>query len=158
DNHISNVVFVTADFHGTTVNRLSYQNGPGQPQVQTKSFEIITGPVAHDKPFGPTIVDIALSLEVITPAQKAFYDSLPEGDAKEAFLAGLINPGLTALGYNPLSLKGNPLPNMTLTAGNYMATAVYGWTEFTVDPTTDQLTVTTYGIDPYTQADMEADP
>src|SRR5262249_47387759 len=39
-NHIHNVVFVTADFHGTVVNRLSYQTQPFGPQIQTDAFEI----------------------------------------------------------------------------------------------------------------------
>ena len=47
DNHISNVVFVSADFHGTTVNRLSYQELPGGPQIQTNTLEIVTGPIAY---------------------------------------------------------------------------------------------------------------
>jgi alkaline phosphatase D len=33
DHHIDNVVFVSADIHGTLVNNLTYQDGPGQPQV-----------------------------------------------------------------------------------------------------------------------------
>ncbi|HKB38556.1 MAG TPA: alkaline phosphatase D family protein, partial [Gemmataceae bacterium] len=157
-NKISNVVFVTADFHGTTVNRLSYQDFPGGPQHQTNTFEVITGPVAFDKPFGPTIVDLATSLGLLTPAQNAFYNSLPEGLAKETFIANLINPGLAALGYNLLSPTADPLPNMHLVQGLYMATAVYGWTEFTIDPDTQQLDVKTWGITPYNQAELEADP
>src|SRR5262249_16753883 len=156
--HIRNVVFVTADFHGTTVNRLSYQDSPFGPQHQTNSFEIITGPVAFDKPFGPTVVDLVTGLGLLTPAQAAVYNSLPEGLAKEQFVAGIINPGLAALGYNPLSPTANPLPNMKLLQGLYMATAVYGWTEFTIDPDTQALNVRTWGIDPYNQAQLEADP
>ncbi|MCY2963858.1 MAG: alkaline phosphatase D family protein, partial [Planctomycetota bacterium] len=158
DNHIANVVFVTADLHGTVVNRVSYQEFPGGPQIQTDSFEIITGPVAFDKPFGPTIVDLAAGLGLVTGPQYNFYNSLPEGLAKESFVAGVINPQLTALGYNPISPTANPLPNMQLTQGLYMATAVYGWTEFGVDPDTQKLTVTTWGIDPYSQAQLEANP
>jgi phosphodiesterase/alkaline phosphatase D-like protein len=157
-NHINNVVFVTADFHGTTVNRLSYQDSPFGPEHPTSAFEIITGPVAFDKPFGPTIVDLATQLHLITPAQNAFYNSLPEGLAKEQFLAGLINPQLAALGYPLLSPTANPLPNLKLLQGLYMATDVYGWTDFSIDPDTQQLTVTTYGITPYTQADLQANP
>src|SRR5262249_27491545 len=157
-NHIRNVVFVTADFHGTTVNRLSYQDAPGGPQHQTDSFEIITGPVAYDKPLGPTVVALVTGLGLLTPAQNAFYNSLPEGLAKEQFLAGIINPGLAALGYNPLSPTADPLPNMKLLQGLYMATAVYGWTEFAIDPDTQELTVRTWGIDPYNQAQLEANP
>src|SRR5262249_20933537 len=94
----------------------------------------------------------------ITPAQNAFYNGLPEGLAKEQFLAGIINPGLAALGYNPLSPTANPLPNMNLLQGLYMETDVYGWSEFSIDPDTQALTIRPWGIDPYTQAQLEADP
>src|SRR5262249_6777174 len=113
---------------------------------------------AFDKPFGPTVVDLATSLGLISPAQNAFYNSLPEGLAKEQFLAAIINPGLTALGYNTLSPTANPLPNMNLLQGLYMATAVYGWSEFSIDPNTQALTIKTWGIDAYSQAQLDADP
>src|SRR5262249_6710743 len=158
DNRITNVEFITADFHGTMVNRLSYQTAPFGPQIQTNSFEVTVGPVAFDKPFGPTVVDLVTSLGLLTPAQNALYNSLPEGLAKETFVANLINAQLAPLGYNQVSPTANPLPNMKLLQGLYMATAVYGWTEFSIDPDTQKLTVTTYGIQPYSQADLEANP
>jgi phosphodiesterase/alkaline phosphatase D-like protein len=158
DNHLTNVEFISADFHGTTVNRLSYQTAPFGPQIQTNSFEVITGPVAFDKPFGPTVVDLATSLGLLSPAQNALYNSLPEGLAKETFIANLVNAQLAPLGYNLLSPTTNPLPNMKLLQGLYMATDVYGWTEFNIDPDTQKLTVTTYGIQPYSQADLKANP
>jgi hypothetical protein len=39
-----------------------------QAQIQTNSIEIITGPVAFDKPFGPAIVELAAAFGLITPA------------------------------------------------------------------------------------------
>src|SRR5262249_22138188 len=143
--------------HGTVVNRLSYQTQPFGPQIQTDAFEIITGPVAIDKPFGPTIVDLAFSLGLISPQLRAFYLAAPP-DVKEQIIAGIINPGLASLGYNQLDPKKDPLPNMHLLAGNYLATDSYGWSEFTIDPQTQQLRITTYGITPYTQDQLEADP
>ncbi|MFM7281692.1 MAG: alkaline phosphatase D family protein, partial [Planctomycetia bacterium] len=50
-NNIKNVVFVAADIHGTLVNNLTYQIGPGQPQVLTGAFEITTGAIAYNAPF-----------------------------------------------------------------------------------------------------------
>ena len=47
ENDISNVVFVAADIHGTTVNNLTYQEEPGGEQIATSAFEITTGGVAH---------------------------------------------------------------------------------------------------------------
>ncbi len=159
DHGISNVVFVTADFHGTLVNRLSYQLGPFEAQIQTNSIEIVTGPVAFDKPFGPTIVDLAAAFGLISPDQQAYYYSLPNGVEKEGFVLAVVNPGLASLGYNQLSLFDNPLPNVELVPGQiYESTNTYGWTEFTIDPASHQLDVKTWGILPYSQAALEANP
>jgi len=156
DNQITNVVFVTADFHGTTVNRLSYQLGPFQPQIQTKSIEIITGPVAYDKPFGPTIVDLAMAAGLAAQGTDLYYQSLNSVSREGLVVNNIINPGLAALGYNQLSLTSNPLPNMRLVNGLYTATNSFGWTEFTIDETTQKLNVKTWGIEPYSKAQLDA--
>ena len=157
DNKITNVVFVTADFHGTTVNKLSYQVGPGQAQIQTNSIEIITGAVAYDKPFGPTIVDLAMAAG-LAPAGTDLYYQAQSAAGKEAVVLSIINPGLQALGYNQLSMTSNPLPNAHLINGYYTATNSYGWTEFTIDGTTQELNVKTWGIAPYDQTTLFVDP
>jgi phosphodiesterase/alkaline phosphatase D-like protein/2',3'-cyclic-nucleotide 2'-phosphodiesterase (5'-nucleotidase family) len=159
DNKINNVVFVAADFHGTAINRLSYQTGPGQPQIQTNSIEILTGSVAYDKPFGPTIIELAAGLGVVDPATQAAYNALPNGATKEGIVAAVINGTTSALGYNPLSPTAEPLPGTTnLLNGLYMATNTYGWTEFTIDPVTQKLNLKTWGIEPYNKAQLDADP
>ncbi|MBD2204632.1 alkaline phosphatase D family protein [Calothrix sp. FACHB-1219] len=164
DNNISNVVFVTADIHGTVVNNLTYQLAPGQPQIATSAFEISTGSVAFDAPLGPTVADF------LTPAQKALYNSLPvvnDADSlandKDDFIKQAINAGLTPLGYDPVGLNNNLLQangliNAKLLQGDYIATQTYGWTEFNIDPQTQKLTVTTYGIEPYTREELVANP
>jgi 3-phytase/alkaline phosphatase D len=164
DNDIENVVFITADLHGTMVNNLTYQDGPGLPQIPTKAWEIVTGSVAFDAPFGPTIADLAAGLGLVSPQQKAFYDSLPvAGDAdaipndKDDFIAALINQQVTALGYDPLGLAGSNVP-ATLQVGGYEAMHTFGWTKFEIVPATGALTVTTYGIAPYTYDDLQTDP
>ena len=158
DNKITNVVFVTADFHGTVVNKLSYQMGPGQPHIQTNSFEIITGAVAYDKPFGPTIVDLAMAAGLAAPGTDAFYQSL-DAAGKEALVFGnIINPSLASLGYNQISSTANPLSNMYLLGGLYTATNSYGWTEFTINGTTQELNIKTWGIAPYSKTQLDADP
>ncbi|MGA7954548.1 MAG: alkaline phosphatase D family protein, partial [Gloeobacterales cyanobacterium] len=170
DNHINNVVFVSADIHGTLVNNLSYQEGPGQPQKATNAFEITTGSVGFDAPLGPTLVNLAASLGLVPPDQKAFYDALPvanDSDSivndKDDFLKQLINVQLTPLGYDPIGLNANlpaaqGLIDATLLQGDYVAGHTYGWTAFDIDPSTQKLTVTTYGIAPYTEAQLKADP
>ncbi|HMQ22026.1 MAG TPA: hypothetical protein PKE00_06015 [Planctomycetota bacterium] len=42
--------------------------------------------------------------------------------------------------------------------GGYTAAHTYGWTEFEVDPKDSKLTVTTWGIEPYTAEDLKKDP
>ena len=162
DNNISNVVFVAADFHGTLVNNLTYQTAPGQAQIATSAFEIITGSVAYDKPFGPTVAELAAQVGLLTAAQKAQYDALPAA-GKDAFIKNIVDSGLAPLGYDPLGLdknlpQANGLINAKLLQGDYVATNTYGWTEFNVDKDTQKLTVTTYGIDAYNRAELEANP
>jgi phosphodiesterase/alkaline phosphatase D-like protein/predicted AlkP superfamily pyrophosphatase or phosphodiesterase len=162
DNNISNVVFVAADFHGTLVNNLTYQNAPGQAQIPTSAFEIITGAVAYDKPFGPTVAELATQVGLLTAAQKAYYDALPAA-GKDAFIKNIVDSGLNQLGYDPVGLNNNlakadGLINAKLLQGDYVATNTYGWTEFNIDKDTQKLTVSTYGIDAYSRAELEANP
>jgi hypothetical protein len=152
------------------VNNLTYQLGVGQPQIATNAFEVSTGSVAFDAPFGPTVAQLAVGVGLLTPQQKAFYDSLPvANDADSApndrddFIKSVVNNGLTPLGYDPLGLndnlaQANGLIKAKLLQGDYVALETYGWTEFNIDAQTQKLTVTTYGIKPYTRAELEANP
>ncbi len=155
-NQIDNVVFVAADIHGTVVNNLTYQTSPTGPQIPTTAFEISTGSLAFDAPFGPTVVDLAAQLNLLPKDQAALYNSLPI-PAKEQFMEGLLNSQLRPFGFDPVGLQGSPI-RANLLQGGYLATSTYGWTEFEIDRSTQQLKVTTYGIPPYTEAEMNADP
>jgi Ca2+-binding RTX toxin-like protein len=153
------------------VNNLTYQTSPFGSQIATNAWEISTGSVAFDAPFGPTVIDLASAAGLLTLEQKAFYNSLPvanDADSlsndKDDFIKNLLNDGaLTPLGYDPVGLDEN-LPvaagkiEATLLQGDYLATHTYGWTEFDIDPLTQILTVTTYGIEPYSEAELLADP
>lgn len=170
DNNINNVIFIAADIHGTLVNNLTYQLGVGQAQIATNAFEITTGSVAFDAPFGPTVAELAVAAGILNAQGKAFYDSLPvanDADSalndKDDFIKSIVDGGLTPLGYDPLGLnnnlaQANGLIKAKLLKGDYVATQTYGWTEFDIDPNTQKLTVTTYGIQPYTRAELEANP
>ncbi len=170
DNNINNVVFIAADIHGTLVNNLTYQLAPGGAQIATNAFEISTGSVAYDAPFGPTVAQLAGLVGLLTPQQIAFYNSLPATNDADSipndrndFIKSVVNNGLTPLGYDPVGLndnlaQANGLIKAKLLQGDYVALETYGWTEFDIDPTTQKLTVTTYGIKPYTRAELEADP
>jgi Ca2+-binding RTX toxin-like protein len=162
DNQINNVVFVAADIHGTLVNNLTYQERPSGPQIATTAFEVTTGSAGFNQPFGPTVVNLGAAVGLVTPEQRALYNTLPAA-GKEAFIQQLVNQGLAPLGYDPLGLnnnlsQANGLINAKLLQGGYLATNTYGWTEFNVDATTQKLTVTTYGIPSYSRAEVEADP
>jgi hypothetical protein len=75
-NGIDNVVFVAADLHGTLVNDLFYQLEPSGEQFPVNAFEIVTGPIAYDPPFGPSLIAQAVSSGVIDEELQAFYESL----------------------------------------------------------------------------------
>jgi 3-phytase/alkaline phosphatase D len=170
DNNISNVVFLAGDFHGTIVNNITYQLGPGQAQIDSGAFEVVTGPAAFfDGLFGPAVVNLALGAGLLSPQEKAFYDLLPvAGDTdsivndKDDFVKQLLNAQINAFGYDPVGLNDNLSGingvDATLLQGDYVSTHTYGWTEFEIDPETQALTVTTYGIDAYSEADLLADP
>lgn len=154
DNKINNVVFLSADIHGTLVNNLTYQLAPFGEQLATNAFEITTGSVAYDAPFGPTVAELAASVGLLSPQEKAFYDSLPTSAAKDSFIKTVTNASLSPLGYDPLGLDANlasaeGLIQAELLQGDYVATHNFGWTEFEIDQFTQQLLVTTYGITPY---------
>lgn len=170
ENSIDNVVFIAADIHGTVVNNLTYQTGPGQAQIATNAFEITTGSLAFDAPFGPTVADLAAAAGLLNPTQRAFYDSLPianDADSlpndKDDLIKQIVNNGLAPLGYDPIGLTenlaiANGSINATLLQGDYVALHTYGWTQFNIDAESQKLTVTTYGIPFYSQAELLANP
>lgn len=162
---IHNTVFVTADIHGTLVNDLTYSLD-GASQIQTGAWEISTGAVAFEQPFGPTVVKLAANLGLLTPEQVAYYNSLPNDIAKDQFVKALVDAQLTLLGYTPLGLEGSGIPFTNLMPKipgvgqlDYaFATHTYGWTEFEIKPATGQLVVTTYGIPDYSYDELTANP
>jgi phosphodiesterase/alkaline phosphatase D-like protein len=169
-NGIENVVFIAAGLHGTLVNNLTYQALPlplplASPLELTHTpvaaFEIIVGPVAIDPPsgpFGPALVEIALNAGLITLTEKALYELLPR-DKKDLLVELIINKILEEMGYDLLGLAGSEI-NASLVQGSYVVANTYGWTEFEVDRESQVLTVTTFGIDYYTDTsiDLEATP
>lgn len=164
DNNIENVVFVAADLHGTVVNNLTYQTAAGGAQQSTGAFEITTGSVAFDAPFGPAIITLAAEANLITPTTQSLYTSLPiteDMDSvvndKDDLVKSFANQLLDTLGYDQIGLEGSPI-NATLLQGDYMAVHTFGWTEFAIAADAQLLTVTTYGIDAYTAAELAAEP
>ncbi len=169
ENDIDNVVFMAGDFHGTIVNNLTYQTTPGGEQIATNAFEIVTGPAAfNDGLFGPNVADIAVLAGLLTEEQKTFYDSLPvandpdsEINDRDDFIKNLLQEQALSLGYDPVGLNDNldiaeGAINAELLQGDYVATHTFGWTEFDIDADTQQLRVTTYGVDAYSEEDLLA--
>jgi phosphodiesterase/alkaline phosphatase D-like protein len=170
DEHdIANVVFVAADLHGTSVNNLTYQNHPLGRQIATSAFEITTGSVAYHPPFGPRAVEVGAEAGVLTPEQVALYESLPVApdpdDAindRDDFLKATLNELLARAGFDPVGLDDNLEADGSIRAellrGDYFAAHTFGWTQFDIDPQTQVLTVTTFGIPGYSPEELAANP
>ncbi|MEZ4865388.1 MAG: alkaline phosphatase D family protein [Caldilineaceae bacterium] len=169
ENEITNVVFVSADIHGTFVNNVTYQEGFGQSQKDSGAFEVTTGSLAYDAPFGPTVVTIGADAGLITPTTVSTYNTLPvmnDPDSipndKDDLVKSFLDYQLGLLGYDKIGLDsslGLTLPySATLLQGDYFAVHTFGWSEFDIDAATQVLTVTTYGVPAYTANDIATDP
>jgi 3-phytase/alkaline phosphatase D len=154
-NEIDNVVFIAADIHGTIVNNLTYQRFAGDRQHSTTAFEITTGPVAFADPFGPTVVDSA-PLGFLARPLETLYDRLNR-QSQDAVIRLAGDALLGAFGYPRIGLWRSPI-HARLLAGRYLSVNTFGWTEFEIDAATQNLLVTTYGIDWYTTEELLADP
>jgi phosphodiesterase/alkaline phosphatase D-like protein len=179
ENEIRNVVFIAGDFHGTIVNNLACQElqieGTGDSSVINSTpidaFEVVTGPVAFfDGLLGPSTVNLAASAGVLSPFLKSIYNSLavePDTDStvndKDDFFKSLVNTQLEALDYDPIGLNENKpeaegLIDAELLQGDYLACHTFGWAEFDIASDTQELLVTVYGVDAYSETDFLADP
>jgi phosphodiesterase/alkaline phosphatase D-like protein len=159
ESEISNVVFVSADFHGTVINNLTYQSGLrdllSNTHNATSAFEIITGSVAFYEPLGPTVIQIAAGLGLIEEELADSYFEMTPAE-QDDFMLELINAQIEPVGYTLVGLNDTDLIDAELIEGKYLATNFFGWTEFDIDAESQALTVTTYGITPYSQEEMEA--
>ena len=156
ENGITDVVFVAADIHGTVVNNLVYRDAPGEPDQPTSAIEVTTGSVAFDAPLGPTVVDLFEIAGLFSPEERELYESLST-DEKDATLEELFSLQLAIQGFDPIGLEGAPV-SAELLDDSWIAAHTYGWTEFEIDPVTFRLRVTTWGVEPYTEEDLHADP
>ncbi|MGK7891770.1 MAG: alkaline phosphatase D family protein, partial [Leptolyngbyaceae cyanobacterium] len=173
DNDINNVVFATGDFHGHVVNNVTYQEELGGPQIPTDVIDVMIGPVGIQltvpflpapfnepfaAPFGPATVGFTPGalLEAQGKSQ-ADYLALTNNADRNQFVREVLDARLTPLGFDPVGLEGSGI-DATLLQGEYIAAHNYGWSEFDIDPLTQVLTVTTYGVEPYTEAELLAAP
>jgi hypothetical protein len=154
-HNIKNVVFIAADVHGTLVNDVTYQDTLPGVQKPTGAFEVTTGAVAFDAPFGPTVAQLAFLAGIPGALDPNVYNNFLTPAQQEGYIQTVINSQLTQLGYSPLGLDvGNT--NAQLVTGGWTATTTYGWTQFEIDPASNALAVTTYGVQRYTPADAAA--
>ena len=165
ENDIDNVVFVSGDWHGYNVNNLTYQTEPGGKQIATSAFEVVVGP-GGSNPYGSGWTGTA----DLTPQEQELFDSLPIAPDTDSILDDkddftklkVIDAGMEP-GYDPMGLNNNlpqaeGLIDAELIEGDYVGNFHLSWTEFDIDEETQQLTVTTYGILPYTVEDIPDDP
>ncbi len=78
---------------------------------------------------------------------------------KDDFFTQILNDAaLTPFGLDPVGLEADSGIDAQLLQGEYVAAHTYGWTQFDIDKETQALTVTTYGIEPYSEAELLANP
>jgi len=180
ENNIKNVVFVSADIHGTLINDLTYQrredvqaalasvgNPLAAPQIKTSAFEITTGSLAFYPAFGDAVLALVSSIPngnvllgqlfaAVGVANLEAFSALPMA-VKNAAMERFINGQLDQLGYSKLGLADNDrIKSKAIVPGNAILFS-FGWTKFDINPKNHALVVTTYGITPYSMADLVAD-
>lgn len=153
---IENVVFITADFHCMAVNNIFQRKTADSPLMPTTMWEIITGPVAVDPPFGPQLFQLVESNKLLTPAQIALYKLLPMAGQDKVLMA-ILSAQLNRAGYDDIGLQDSDI-DATLIKGDYVAMHAYTWTEFDIDAVTGNLLVSTYGVPWYSQQTLAKTP
>ena len=164
-NNIKNVVFVSGGAGGSIVNELTYQLNFDQPQIKTDAIEITVGPIGYQLNLGESFIPGTWgseimnfsSIDTITQDTKDFYAGLDTASSKDQLVQNILNNQLNQFGYDPIGLDETKL-NAELIKGSYFAVHNFGWTEFIVDPQTQKLQVNVYGIEPYTQTDIQSIP
>lgn len=148
-HQINNVVFITADIHGTLINNLAYQaiTAKGLSQFPTTAWEISTGAVAYFEPLGPTWLAQANSYNIPGILSPTAFAKLTQAQ-QEAYVLTLLNLQLRLSGYDSIGLEGAPVA-ASLLSGSYAATTTYGWTEFQIEANSQTLRVTVWGVDAY---------
>ncbi len=149
-SHIDNVVFISADIHGTVVNNQTFLDQTLTRHDVVGCFEIVTGSIASGA-LGPRAIEQAFVGGALPAANYNGYLSLNSDNARDAFFDNFANTILAQTGDPLLGLDNQTSVNATLINGRYTRAHNYGWTEFEVDATTQVLTVTTYGILNYEQ-------
>ena len=149
-NCIRNVVFISGDIHGTIANNLTYKLKLLEYQRYSASWDISTGPGAYDNWFGKDspnkISGLNASLVALSRARTGLDRDLPH---LLQLLGQFGNPALEPFNLLPEIQRWNKDIPATLLQGSYEAVDTFGWTEFEINPATQKLTVTTWGVPGY---------
>lgn len=163
-NDIRNVVFLSSSNSEFMVNNLGYSAGPGLPQTQINAFEVTAmKSMSNVKRAAGNIVAQAVIAGLLTAAQQQFYEALPIApdsddvpNDKDDFVKAIYNQVLSLQGLDTLGLAGSSI-QATLKQGDYFSATTMGWTKFEIEPGTQKLTVTAYGL-PGPDNDYQANP
>lgn len=160
ENGITNVVFIAADVHGTLVNDLALPGATGTANPPPPAFEITVGSVAFWAPYGQTKIWELDRRGLLSQQEQRRYSQLPvqndrddASDDRDDFIKAYLNRQFARMGHSPVGLADSRL-DAELLQGDYIAVHSYGWTEFAIDRASQALTVTTYGVPPYTAEQM----
>ncbi len=135
-------------------------------------WEISTGSVAFSPPLGIALIELAAGSGLIDEGQKAAYDSLTQNAQRDGLVKELLNTALaspppTGFNFDGLGLDSSleletgidfDEEDDVLAGDHALAVHYFAWTQFEIDQATGELTVTTFGIDAYTEAELIADP
>lgn len=161
EHQLRNVVFVAADIHGTLINNITYSLAPDAPQFATQAFEVTVGPVAYYQTLGEVVIEDGIQKGYVSEAERQTYLTLPIApdsdnlpDDRDDFVKAILNKELLANDFDPLGLAGSKI-NARLIVGDYVVLHSYGWSEFTIDAEAQKLTVTTWGLPPYSERDLQ---
>jgi len=161
-DQISNVVFISGDIHGSIVNNLMYREGAKRLGTDKFSYawEVSTGPIAHGT-LGEVVEHVVTKRSKTGADRRAnarrreaeYYKGLGRED-KDRYFEQRLNDHLEFFDYPKVGLCGPGIDAELLSSG-YLAVNTFGWTEFEIDADSEALTVTTYGVAPYSEADTE---
>jgi len=156
-NCIRNVVFISGDIHGTIANNLTYRFNRSENYRYSASWDISAGPGAYSPwwavaPLRPSIPVLNTQLLALRfPRTGLGQDRLHLA----RMLGQLIIP--PRLGRGEVQRWNKDIPATLEPESSYTAVDTFGWTEFEINPETQELTVTTWGVPGYTGAGNVAD-
>jgi alkaline phosphatase D len=147
DEGIGRAVFISGDIHASIANNLVYKEKITQHQRYSSSWDMSAGPGGHV----PTLAfgAVAPGFDSLSPfAQDAAIFGFLDDELSQSGLP-LVGLGPEIIGppFSPFQHYNKQEPwGAELLRGSYVAAYHFSWTEFDIHATTQELTVTTWGI------------